>query len=708
MDSLDATTGASGNRNWCCTRPEVPHAACSERSTAIGAEIPQASATAGAPARGGDRRTVLTGILIGLLLAVVVSTADVAIGVFLLDAVDPTESLTHRVSDHLVRSGAVTLGVAVGVAIISIALVRKRRLAEDAVQRERDFLQMVIDGAPDPLMVIGLDYRVILMNKAARGYLDNDSDAAGPLLCHRVSHKSEVPCSGTEHPCPLGEVQRTLKPVKVVHEHIMSEGERRIFELEATPLWNQDGELVGIIEGSRDITERARAERQLRENRAHLHYLAHHDPLTHLPNRLLFQDRLQQAIHRAQRRSLHLAVLFLDLDRFKNINDELGHSVGDDLLKVVGQRLRNVTRKGDTVARLGGDEFVIVLDSIEGARGAALVAQKLLEDLSRPVTLGHHEIRPGTSVGIAVYPEDAVDVEGLMKCADIAMYRAKQRGGSGYQFYTADMTARAAGLFKLENDLRGAMASDQLLLHFQPQLNLHTHRLSGVEALVRWRHPRLGMLSAAEFLPLAEERGMSVLLGTWVMQAACEQNKRWQEAGHAPVRMCVNLSARQLHRGDLVDSVARVLRETSLDPQYLELEVAECCAMDDAEAKLETLNSLRRTGVSLAIDDFGTGYSSVRYLKRFPIRRVKIDRSFVQDVTRDPNNAAIAASTIALAKTLQLDVIAEGVETEEQSVFLRQHGCDHGQGFLYGRPMPASDFERFFGAGGAGRSTLAS
>lgn len=444
-----------------------------------------------------------------------------------------------------------------------------------------------------------------------------------------------------------------------------------------------------------DITERRQAEQRLRESEARLNYLAYHDALTDLPNRLLFQDRLQHSMSKAHRTAQQVAILFLDLDRFKKINDSLGHEVGDGLLQVVAQRLRNCMRHSDTVARLGGDEFVVIMEQFKNIKEVVLVARKILQTLSIPTSIRHHELSVTTSIGISLYPEDSEDVEGLMRCADMAMYRAKEHDRESYQFYTPEMSHGAVELLLLEGDLRKAMAQNELVIHYQPQFDLVNRRLIGIEALLRWQHPRRGLITPAEFVPLAEETGLIVPIGEWVLRTACAQNKAWQEAGYSPFKVAVNLSGLQFGQKSLVRTVDRVLSESGLEPKYLELELTETTVMNDAEAAIAALKALGQMEVTLAIDDFGTGYSSLSYLKRFPIHKLKIDRSFVRECTVNVNDAAIISSIIALAHGMNFEVIAEGVETAEQLRFLRQQGSDGGQGYLYSRPLSVGSFEKF-------------
>jgi diguanylate cyclase (GGDEF)-like protein/PAS domain S-box-containing protein len=434
----------------------------------------------------------------------------------------------------------------------------------------------------------------------------------------------------------------------------------------------------------RDIALRRQTEDAIRD-------LAYHDPLTGLPNRLLFNDRLSQAIERARRNRQVVAVMILDLDRFKLINDSLGLASGDRVLHAVAERLVATLRRSDTVARLAGDDFLLLLPGVEGAENAAKVAQKLLDAVLPPLQVDDQELHIRASVGITLFPHDGEDAETLIRNADTALYRAKEHARSSYQFYTTDMNATAFERLVLETQLRKALERGELVVHYQPQVRLDTGEVVGVEALVRWFHGELGLISPAEFIPLAEETGLILELGRWVLGTACEQVRRWQGQGFAELRLGVNLSGRQFQEADLVHGIAQALEKTGLDPRDLELELTESSIMRDPEQAVAKLHALSRLGIRLSIDDFGTGYSSLAHLKRFPIKALKIDQSFIRDITTEPNDAAIAQAIIALAESLRLKVVAEGVETREQLDLLRRFRCDEMQGYLFSKPLPPDD-----------------
>lgn len=455
------------------------------------------------------------------------------------------------------------------------------------------------------------------------------------------------------------------------------------------------GSVVGTVlyQFPAGIVKRAEEETVLAFDK--LNYLSYHDPLTNLPNRIQFTEHLVQALARARRDSSKLAVMFLDLDRFKLINDTLGHNSGDLLLQAVAKRLTSCVRKGDTVARLGGDEFTVILPGITGGKDAAKVAQKIIDTLAQPFILGCHELFITTSIGISIYPSDGADMETLVKNADTAMYLAKEQGRNKYQFYTQAMNEAALEKLSMENDLRRALNREELEVHYQPIVDLVTGRINGVEALVRWRHPQLGLIEADKFYPLAEETGLIVPLGEWVLRTACAQNKAWQKAGFPPVYVSVNLSVRQFQQQNLADTVIRVLADTGLDPKYLQLEITEDIAMHHEERVIPKLRNLKNLGVHIAIDDFGTGYSSLSCLKKFPVHKLKIDQTFIHNLTEDACDSAITSSIISMAHSLGLQVVAEGVETEAQLAFLRDGWCNEVQGYLFSSPLPAKAFERF-------------
>ena len=439
------------------------------------------------------------------------------------------------------------------------------------------------------------------------------------------------------------------------------------------------------------------ARRQAEER---VHHLAHYDELTGLPNRSMFSQRLGHALAQARRSDKPLAVLFIDLDRFKNINDTLGHEAGDRVLEEVAQRLQGCLREGDTIGRLGGDEFVVLIDELPEPMHVAAVAQKILAAVVKPVIVGAQEFNITASIGISTYPEDSEDMQGLLKNADIAMYRAKEQGKNNYQFYSALMNIHTVERLALESGLRRALERNEFVLHYQPKVDIGSGRVTGMEALLRWQPRETELLAPAQFIALAEETGLIVPIGAWVLRTACARNQWWREQGLPPLRIAVNLSARQFAHQDLLQDVARTLAETGLDPAGLEFEITESMVMHDPERAVKLLSSLKDMGVHLSIDDFGMGYSSLSYLKRFPLDSLKIDSSFIRDIPGDADDAAITRAIIAMAHSLRLKVIAEGVETEAQLDFLREHGCDEMQGYHCSEPLAEDALLRLLQAGG--------
>jgi len=430
-----------------------------------------------------------------------------------------------------------------------------------------------------------------------------------------------------------------------------------------------------------------------RQTKEKLNHLAYHDALTDLPNQVLFKDRLKQAIALSRRSDQMQAVLLLNLDRFKTINDSLGYVSGDRLLQSVAQRLTSCVRESDTVARFGSDEFAILLTQIPRAQDAANAARAIKQSLEQAFIFEDQEIFVSSSIGISLYPQDGRDTGGLLKTAGVALDRAKAQGGNNYQFYTAGGTTRALKQLVLESNLRPGLERSEFFIHYQPQVAIHDFHLIGMEALVRWQHPQLGVLYPSEFITLAEESGMIISLGEWVMRTACAQNKAWQDAGLAPMRLSVNFSARQFQQPTFIADVAQILKDTNLDPRWLELELTESSIMRDPEQAIEKLHELKLMGIKVAVDDFGTGYSSLNYLKRFPIDTLKIDKSFVEDVCKDPHDTAIVRAIINLGHALDVTVIAEGVETKEQLQYLSALECDAVQGFLFSKALSVKAFE---------------
>lgn len=476
------------------------------------------------------------------------------------------------------------------------------------------------------------------------------------------------------------------EPFRDIVMHRLLAGDRPYYiSVSGEPVFDSDGMFKGYRGVSREITDQKLAEERI-------HHLATHDALTGLPNRTMFSHLLVNAISSAQRLRRNIAVLFIDLDRFKFINDTLGHDAGDKLLKEVATRFKKALRASDVVARLGGDEFVVLVQDVTDDGHAAAVARKVLTTAIKPFMLSGRECRVTASIGISMYPRDGDDEHWLMKNADIAMYYAKEEGKNNFQFYSPDIRSQSIERLVMENNLRYALERNELTLHYQAKRELTSGEITGVEALLRWDNDELGSVSPVQFIPVAEETGMIVSIGKWVLRTACEQNMAWQRQGLPPVRMAVNLSVRQFADDKLVDDIAGILRDTGMAPELLELEITEGMVVHHPEHALKLLRAIKALGVRLAIDDFGTGYSSLGQLKHFPIDTLKVDRSFIRDIATNAGDKAITEAIIAMGKTLNLTVVAEGVETIEQETFLREQACDEMQGFYFSKPVPADDF----------------
>ncbi len=563
--------------------------------------------------------------------------------------------------------------------------VSERRQAEEDLRRMEERLSTVVNYAPVVLFAIDRDGIITLSEgKALEGFGLKPGELVGRSVFEVYRDDAEA----------LANVRRALAGESFcVQVDIQGgPGMGRSYETYFAPVRGADGSVTSTIGVSTDLTER----RQLENTVKHISY---HDALTDLPNWELFQDRLAQAVSRAQRTGEVLAVLLLDVDRFKLINDTLGHAVGERVLQEVARRLKTCIGTADTVARMGGDEYVILQMGTAHAGDAARMAQRVHEVLKPPLALDGHNLHVTMSVGISLFPYDGEDPQTLLKNADAAMYHAKETGRSSYHFYSPAMNAKAFEKLALENSLRRALEHSEFVLYYQPQVDIKSGKMIGMEALARWRHPDLGLVSPLKFIPLAEDTGVIVPLGEWILREAARQNKAWQDAGLPPVRVAVNLSARQFQQPDLVDMVVRTLRETRLEPCWLEFEITESIAMKDPVFTTRVLRDFKRIGVQIAIDDFGIGYSSLSSLKTFPLDSLKIDRSFIQDLNTDPIDAAIATALIALGHRLNMRVVAEGVETEDQLRTLLALECDTMQGYLFCRPVPPEELQLLLAKG---------
>lgn len=561
--------------------------------------------------------------------------------------------------------------------------VTQRRLAEQAQQEAERRFRSLFEHAVEGIFQSTPDKGYLAVNPALARIYGYDSPQQMIDVLRDIEHQLYV--DSTRRAEFLREMSE--------HGHVVN-FESQVYQRSGRIIWisenarsvrGEDGELLCYEGTVTDITQRKEYEAQIRHQ-------ATHDALTGLPNRNLLYDRLRQAVLQAQRQGSIAAVAFIDLDQFKFINDSLGHQVGDELLKVVAARLKSCVRAVDTVARQGGDEFVIVFGNQKGSEDIADTVRRIIDIVAEPASVGGLELHVTCSVGISMYPSDGTDAETLLRNADAAMYKAKELGRNNVEYFTAEMNLHANERLEVLNRLRHALMHEEFVLQYQPKVDLRSGRVVGAEALIRWHSAARGLVSPACFIPLAEESGMIVPIGEWVLRTACAQNVAWQRAGYAPLPVSVNLSPRQLVRNDVVRLVADVLASTGLDARYLELEITETVLMRDVDKSLTTLKRLKELGVKISIDDFGTGYSSLNYLKRFPVDTLKIDRSFVNDIVTDQDDAAIVKAVISLAHILNLQVVAEGVESEEQRRFLMENKCDEVQGYYFGRPMPSDAF----------------
>lgn len=565
-------------------------------------------------------------------------------------------------------------------------ITERKRAAQELCDRE-DKLQLILESTAEAIYGIDLEGRCTFCNPACLrllGYKHSD-ELLGKNM-HELIHHSRL--NGTMLPAEECRIFRAFKSGQGIHvdDEVFWKADGTSFPAEYWSYPQRKGEdIVGAVVAFIDITERKAAEEQIRS-------LAYYDALTGLPNRILLQDRLSQALAGASRSQHKVALLFLDLDRFKGINDSLGHSVGDLLLQEAATRLKRQTRDQDTVARLGGDEFVVVLSGVKQIGDSAITAERIMNAMASEFVIQGHSLNVTCSLGISIFPDDGRDGETLVKQADAAMYCAKENGRNNFQFFTQNLNANIVQRLTLENSMRLALQKKEFFLMYQPQLDITTGEISGVEALIRWQHPKLGLVPPNEFIPIAENSGLIVPIGEWVLRAACEQARKWQGEGLPAVPVAVNVSAMQFRHQGFLELVRRVLHETALPPQYLELELTESLILSNADMMLSRLKELKEMGVRLAIDDFGTGYSSFSYLRQFRVHKLKIDRSFVRDVCLDSDDAAITGAIISVAKSLNLKVIAEGVENQEQVSFLRAHHCDEIQGYYFSKPLSPDGF----------------
>ncbi|BES72454.1 hypothetical protein RE428_34720 [Marinobacter nanhaiticus D15-8W] len=590
------------------------------------------------------------------------------------------------------------------------ALAWAHRNVQLRLQKSEELHRYIVNTSPDIVFMLDREGRVCFVNhkiEALLGYRPNE--LIGRHFRHLIDEQDVA--RGTyalQDPAISAENPRTFEI------RLKTRGSRkanRHFEITAFPIGDDSGQFLPhvtpggangnarIYGSARDITERKEAE-------AFINFQAYHDLLTRLPNRALFKDRLMLAITQAQRSQQKLAVMFLDLDRFKVVNDTLGHAMGDRLLQAVTQRLESCLRKGDTLSRFGGDEFTLLLPAISSHDDARKIARKLISVLREPFQLGEHEVFVGVSVGIAIFPDAGDSMDQLIQCADIAMYHVKAGGKDGYRFYSESMSIDTANRLSLERDLRQALVNNELCVHYQPQVASNTGEVVGLEALVRWQHPERGLLYPRDFLPLAEETKLIAELSECVLEKACQQMKRWIDAGHKSMRLAVNLSPLQVDHPRFVANLIAQLKTMGFPPENLEIEITENVIMNDLEQISRKLRELAAHGVRIAIDDFGTGYSSLNYLHRLPIHTLKVDQSFVRGIRSGEDGACIVNAIVAMAHGLRLDIVAEGVETDTQLTYLRNLGCHQVQGFFYGPARPANEIDALLGVKARARAAV--
>jgi len=647
-------------------------------------------------------RTILTAFL---LVSVAATLGGVGIG---LAAVYDLQAGNPDAMSHFFFSLALLGGLAIP-SLLALGLLAKRCLIQPLEDFQRAADALTIEGTQRQSQLMEQQrFNALLLDAVGEGIVGVDAGGLLTFVNTRAARITgydpeqligkpllgtlyRVKATGTRLLEADSPVLASLRDGLVHHasNEVFWHEDDTTFPVEYTSTPIMEGEtVVGAIYTFNDVSERLAAE-------AMIDQMAYYDSLTGLPNRLLFQDRLNQALAHARRHRRQTAVMMMDLDRFKIINDTLGHPVGDQVLKTVAERLLFRLREVDTVSRLGGDEFALVLPDLSETSDIAKIGQVIHEEVSRVIRIGEQELFVTPSVGISVYPSDGNDAVTLIKNAEVALYQAKDERNR-YQLYAPAMNASASEWLQLESHLRRALEREELILHYQPQINLNSGEIVGVEALIRWQHPEWGMVSPARFIPLAEETGLIVPISEWVLRTACAQNAEWQRMGLPPVRVAVNLSGRHLAKhAELVRHVDEALQATGLAPEHLELELTESILMEDVEAAIQTLGALSERGVKLSIDDFGTGYSSLSYLKRFPIDTLKIDQAFVREIASSEEDSAIVKAVIALAHSLRLNVIAEGVETERQLAFLKDHACDEVQGYFFSRPLPVAELSTF-------------
>jgi diguanylate cyclase (GGDEF)-like protein/PAS domain S-box-containing protein len=564
---------------------------------------------------------------------------------------------------------------------------------EDELYIEKERAQVTLDSIGDAVISTDIFGKITYLNLVAESLTGwSREDAVGRPLAEVFRIVDAGTRTACRNPMDLAIQQDRTVGLAANSILIRRDGVEASIEDSAAPIHDRQKRVTGAVIVFHDVSAARAMTIQMSE-------MAQHDVLTGLPNRAYLNDRISQAITVAHRHSGKFAVLFLDLDHFKHINDSLGHPVGDTLLQSVAKRLVNCVRDSDTVSRQGGDEFVVLLSEVAQPKNAAVCAQKLLTMLKAPNFIGHHGLEISASIGISIYPDDGLDPETLIKTADTARYQAKEHGRNNYKFFEQEMNIRAVERQSIEEDLRGALERQEFILHYQPKIDLQTGAITGAEALIRWQHPQRGLVAPLMFIPVAEDSGLILPIGMWVRREACKQAKAWQEAGLPPLPVAVNISVVEFRDQNFLESIRAILKETRLESSCLEHDLPESVLMQHAETTTAVLQHLKAMGVQLAVDDFGTGYSSLSYLRRFPIDALKIDRSFVREITSNPDDATIVSAVISMGRSLKQRVIAEGVETKEQLAFLRSQQCAEGQGYYFSRPVGPDQFAKLLEIG---------
>jgi diguanylate cyclase (GGDEF)-like protein/PAS domain S-box-containing protein len=604
-------------------------------------------------------------------------------------------ALQEGAQDYLIKGQIETRGL-----LRALRYAIERKIMEEALFVEKERAQVTLDCIGDAVICTDISGNVTFLNPVAvkmTGW--SGHEAAGRPMADVLRILDATSRSSIPNP-----MEHAVAQDRTVHLPpncllIRRDGLEMPIEDSVAPIHDRDGHATGAVIVFRDVS----AARVMALQMTHS---AQHDFLTGLPNRMLLNDRIGQAIALAPRHMNKVAVLFLDVDGFKHINDSLGHPIGDKLLQSVAKRLQECVRTSDTVSRQGGDEFVVLLSEAEQLEDAAIIARRILQAVAEAHSIDGHDRHVTTSIGVSIYPDDGLDAETLIKNADTAMYQAKEHGPQSYRFFKADMNVRAVERQSIEEDLRRALERQEFLLHYQPKIDLRTGAITGAEALIRWEHPIRGLVYPAQFIPVAEACGLILPIGNWVLREACEQAQAWVDADLPATTMAVNVSAMQLRHENFLEGLFAILSETGLDPRSLELELTESVLMQHAESTASMLQALRETGVQVAVDDFGTGYSSLSYLRKFPIDALKIDQSFVRQITTAGNDTTIVTAVIGMARSLKLRVVAEGVETLEELEFLLTHQCDEAQGSYFSPPVPPQPFATLLRTGIRGRSVV--